>query len=73
MEAKADAFARDVLMNSRDYKEFVMKRDFSVSAIDAFARKQGVKSYIVIGRLQSDEILGWDQYNEKIVYYKWAE
>lgn len=73
IEAKADAFARDVLMNARDYKEFVMKRDFSVSAIDAFARKQGVKSYIVIGRLQSDEILGWDQYNEKIVYYKWAE
>ena len=73
IEAKADAFARDVLMNARDYKEFVMKRDFSVSAIDAFARKQGVKSYIVIGRLQSDEILGWEQYNEKIVYYKWAE
>lgn len=73
MEAKADAFARDVLMNARDYKEFVMKRDFSISAINSFARKQGVKSYIVIGRLQSDEILGWDQYNEKIVYYKWAE
>ncbi len=73
MEAKADAFAREVLMNARDYKEFVMKRDFSISAINTFARKQGVKSYIVIGRLQSDEILGWDQYNEKIVYYKWAE
>lgn len=73
MEAKADAFARDVLMNAQDYKEFVMERDFSASAINSFARKQGVKSYIVIGRLQSDEILGWEQYNEKIVYYKWAE
>lgn len=73
MEAKADAFARDILMNARDYKEFVMKRDFSLSAINAFAKKQGVRSYIVIGRLQSDEILGWDQYSEKIVYYKWAE
>lgn len=73
IEAKADTFARDVLMNARDYKEFVMKRNFSISAINAFAKEQGVKSYIVIGRLQSDEILGWDQYNEKIVYYKWAE
>lgn len=73
MEAKADAFARDVLMNSRDYKEFVMKRDFSISAINTFAKEQGVRSYIVIGRLQSDELLGWDQHNEKIVYYKWAE
>lgn len=73
IEAKADIFARDVLMNARDYKEFVMKGNFSISAINTFAKKQGVKSYIVIGRLQSDEILGWDQYNEKIVYYKWAE
>ena len=73
MEARADTFARDVLMNARDYKEFVMQRDFSLSAINAFAKEQGVRSYIVIGRLQSDEILSWDQYNEKIVYYKWAE
>lgn len=73
IEARADAFARDVLMNARDYKEFVIKRDFSISAINTFAKEQGVKSYIVIGRLQSDEILGRDQYNEKIVYYKWAE
>ena len=73
MEAKADTFARDVLMNARDYKEFVMQRDFSLSAINTFAKEQGVRSYIVIGRLQSDEILGWEQYNEKIVYYKWAE
>ena len=73
MEARADTFARDVLMNACDYKEFVMQRDFSLSAINAFAKEQGVRSYIVIGRLQSDEILSWDQYNEKIVYYKWAE
>ena len=73
MEAKADAFARDVLIDARDYKEFVMKRDYSISAINAFAKEQGVKSYIVIGRLQSDEILGWDQYSEKVIYYKWAE
>lgn len=73
IEAKADTFARDVLMNARDYKEFVMRRDFSLSAINAFAKEQGVRSYIVIGRLQSDEILGWEQYNEKIVYYKWTE
>ncbi len=72
-EAKADAFARDVLMNAEEYKEFVVNGDFSLYAIDDFAQKQGVKNYIVIGRLQSDKIIGWDQYSEKIVYYKWAE
>lgn len=73
IEAKADAFASDILMNARDYKEFVMKNNFSLNAIKAFAKEQNVKSYIVIGRLQSDGILGWEQYNDKIIYYKWAE
>ena len=73
VEAKADAFSRDILMNAHAYKEFVMKNDFSLTAINTFANEQGVKSYIVIGRMQSDGILGWEQYSEKIVYYKWAE
>ena len=72
-EAKADEFASEILINAREYKQFVIKGDFSINAIEAFAREQNVKSYIVIGRLQSDEMLGWDQYHEKIVYYKWAE
>lgn len=73
IEAKADSFARDTLMNALEYKKFVLKGDYSLNAIDAFARRQGVKSYIVIGRLQSDEKLGWNQYNDRIDYYKWAE
>lgn len=73
MEAKADAFARDTLMNAQEYKTFVLQKDYSLNAIDIFSKKQGVKSYIVIGRLQSDGILEWSQYNERIVYYKWAE
>lgn len=72
-EAKADAFASDTLMNAQEYKEFVLKKDYSLNAIDTFSKKQGVKSYIVIGRLQSDKVLSWSQYNERIVYYKWAE
>lgn len=62
MEAKADAFARDALIDFYEYKKFVKQKDYSLGAIEVFATKQGVKSYIVIGRLQSDKILGWDQY-----------
>ena len=29
VEAKADAFSRDILMNAHAYKEFVMKNDYS--------------------------------------------
>ena len=72
-EAKADAFARDTLMDAQEYKKFVVQRDYSLNAIDLFSKKQGVESYIVIGRLQSDRILEWNQYSDRIVYYKWAE
>ena len=73
MEAKADAFARDALIDFYEYKKFVKQKDYSLGAIEVFATKQGVKSYIVIGRLQSDKILGWDQYSNRIDTYKWAE
>jgi len=73
MEAKADVFARDTLMNATEYKVFVLNYDYALSAIEELAKKQGVRSYIVIGRLQSDGIIGWNQYNERIDYYKWAE
>lgn len=73
MEAKANAFARDTLINAQEYKEFVLNRDYSLKAIDRFSQKQGVKSYILIGHLQSDKILEWSQYSDRIMYYKWAE
>lgn len=71
MEAKANTFARDILINPKEYKEFVIKNDFSEEAINKFAKSQGVKEYIVIGRLQTDEIVKWNQYSNKIDRYKW--
>ena len=73
MEAEANAFARDTLINPLEYKSFVLKRDYSLRAIDLFARTQGVQSYIVIGRLQSDKILEWSQYTNRIDQYVWAQ
>lgn len=72
-EAKADSFASETLMNSTEYKSFVTNNDYSLGAINDFAKSQDVKDYIVIGRLQSDEVIGWDVYSDKIVQYKWAQ
>lgn len=72
-EAKADIFASETLMNSVEYKRFVMNNDYSLAAINDFAKSQDVQDYIVIGRLQSDEVIGWDAYSDRIVQYKWAQ
>ncbi|MHB8128906.1 MAG: HigA family addiction module antitoxin [Mobilitalea sp.] len=72
LEEKADTFASNILLNFGDYKEFVKYRDFSLKAIQKFADEQGVKSYIVIGRLQNDHLLEWNQYSGEKILYKWA-
>lgn len=72
IEAKADEFASNVLLNFEDYKRFVKKQDFSLRSIKLFANEQGVKSYIVIGRLQKDSLLDWNQYSGEKVLYKWV-
>lgn len=72
-EIKADCFASETLLDAREYKKFVLNNDFSLPAIESFANSQNVKDYIVIGRLQSDEVIGWDLYNERILQYKWEQ
>ncbi len=72
IEARADAFASNELINFDNYKRFVKMQDFSLRSIQVFANEQKVKAYIVIGRLQKDGILDWNQYNGEKVLYKWA-
>lgn len=69
-EAKADLFARETLIHAASYKKFVLAGNYTMDAIEAFSKEQEVKSYIVIGRLQSDGFLEWNQYSESMVYYK---
>lgn len=35
---------KDILMDAKDYKAFVVQRDFSIWAIERFAKEQGVRS-----------------------------
>ncbi|MGB4659631.1 MAG: HigA family addiction module antitoxin [Mobilitalea sp.] len=72
LEEKADTFASDVLLDFNDYKRFVKEQDFSLKAIQKFANEQNVKSYIVIGRLQNDHLLEWNQFSGEKILYKWA-
>lgn len=73
MEAKANQFARDILINPVIYKDFIQNTAyFTWSEIEKFAKAANVMPFIVLGRLQNDNILDWSEYSSKVVYYKWA-
>ena len=61
-EIAANTFAKNLLMDGKDYEAFTQRRDYSLKAIRDFAKNQGVADFMVIGRLQKDGLLGWDKY-----------
>jgi len=73
MEEKADSFASNTLLNFTDYKEFVNNGDYSLESIQEFAKNQGVRSFIVIGRLQNDQQIDWNKYSREKTKYKWLK
>ena len=54
VEKKADNFARNILINENDYKDFLQKGNIKYIDIKKFASSQNVLPGIVIGRLQND-------------------
>ena len=61
-EITANKFAKELLINEKDYCEFLKEGKFDVTSIKTFARKQQVADFIVLGRLQKDGRVGWDKY-----------
>ena len=72
IEAGADHFASTSLIDSKAYEDFIRSADFSLGAIQSFAKSQHVRPYIVIGRLQREKILEYNRYASEKVRYKWA-
>ena len=72
-ETAANKFAADSLLDPDDYQDFVNKGVFDIKSIDSFAKSQNVPIYIVIGRLQKEEIIPWSQFAKYKPRYKWAE
>jgi len=74
MENRANEFAKNMLINPDNYALFKKAADFSLEAIKNFAKLEQVKPYIIIGRLQKENLITYNSYyaTEKI-RYKWAE
>lgn len=72
-EVNADLFAANYLIDPALYRSFVLSGDCtSWNSITRFAKKAGVPSFIVLGRLQKDEYLDWSDYSQNVVRYEWA-
>ena len=52
------------------YVKFASRNDFSYSSIVNFSEKIGVDVGIVIGRLQFENVIGYDQFNNSKKQYR---
>ena len=73
VEARADAYAKNTLIEPSLYRDFLNAcESFTFDKIKELADKAKVKPFIVIGRLQKDGHLDWSEYAKKIPQYSWA-
>ena len=72
-EILADQFAQDILINPIAYSKFISSGDFSLDAIRQLAKRENIKPYIIIGRLQKEKYLPYQALSQEKERYKWAE
>ncbi len=72
-EILADIFAKEQLVSQQAYEMFVQEKDYSICAIEKFAKSQHVMPYIIIGRLQKEKELDYRYFSEYKLRYKWSD
>ena len=72
-EEEADKFAADFLIAPPDYNQFVSQADFSLKAIEIFAHRIGIAPDVVVGRLQHDKKIGFNERNGVRRSVDWAD
>ncbi|KNZ70221.1 helix-turn-helix protein [Thermincola ferriacetica] len=70
-EKEADKFAANELIPDKEYRNFLAKGKITESSIIFFAEKLNIHSGIVVGRLQHDKILKFNQYTHLRTRYTW--
>lgn len=70
-EEAADKFAEDSLIPPEKYQEFLSGKRFDLQAIKIFAKKIVRDPGIVLGRLQNDGIIGFDDWTMKSLRHKY--
>lgn len=71
MEESADKYARDMLIPPSQYEEFVEKNCFDVQSIQVFAKQINRDPGIVLGRLQKDGKVRFDDWTLNPLRHKY--
>ena len=71
-EIRANEMARDMLVDKDKYKDFVEIADFSLTSIRKFANSVSVIPCIIIGRLQKEGLIGYNEYSNDKIKYVWV-
>ena len=72
-EIKADEFASNIIIGKSDYQKFINAGDYTLYSIKQFATSQNVPHYMVIGRMQKDNIIEYNQYYNEIPLLEWEK
>lgn len=70
-EEAADKYAEDSLIPPEKYQDFLKREEFSLQAVKAFANQIDRDPGIVLGRLQNDGIVGFDDWTMKPLRHKY--
>lgn len=71
IEAEANRFARDFLIPPGAWRDFCDADDFAPGSIRAFGQSAGIAPFIVVGRLQREEKIGYNQLAHLKTRYEW--
>lgn len=71
-EEEANKFAADFLIPPPLYDKFLDGGDFSTAAILAFAKQLKIAPNIIVGRLQREKKIGFNERHDLIVWLQWA-
>lgn len=67
IELEADEYSRNVLISDRIFNDFVnSKRYMTERGIKVFAKENNISTGIVVGRLQKEKYIGWNEFNDLI-------
>ncbi|MCY4437547.1 MAG: HigA family addiction module antitoxin [Chloroflexi bacterium] len=72
IESEADRFARDFIIPPRQWSEFCNAGLFTPNPVREFAQSVGVAPFIVVGRLQKEDLIGYSQLTSLKRRYEWV-
>ncbi len=62
-EKEADDFAEEILISTKEYEKYLKENDITEKSILNLAKKLEIHPGIIVGRLQHDKIIKYNQYN----------